>query len=1232
MRKFLAAFTLLLSLLTTHAQDTKKVTTIKGIRTAITPKLSRWKPDFTDPILNIKTRDEKGLIFARDLQPLAFTDFGSKYSGPDPVLQKGTTTTSTPENLSRPVSSGNINTFQLEGGTINNNFDGIGFANVSPADPTLAVGPNHLLQMVNGQSGSAFFRIYDKNGGTLSFQAFMDQLPGSSYNGAGDCIAWYDQFTDRFVMTEFGDSSKTGTAVNSLIMAVSQTGDPLGSWYVYEFSDASFFPDYPKFGNWSNAWFGMTRDFIGSYVGNSVWAFDKTKMIAGDATATVQRIRFFDADNKYNSMCPVSVIGSTPPPAGSPGLFMYYNDDNYTSSPSDRDSIGIIGFTVDFANPANSQASVIQSLPVAAFKSNVCASRNCAPSAQGIGYDVISSRIMNKPYYRNFGTYEAIVANHTVDATGTSLSGLRWYEFRKTAANWTTYQQGTYAPQTIIPCLNTAEVHRFMGSITLNSKGQVAMAYNHSSATSFGSISFTGRNDNDPLNIMSYDEVSGVNGTAYGTFGNRWGDYNDIVPDVTNDSIFWFTGMYGSSGSWKSRILSFTLAANKNLDARLVSIDYPNACENSCSVSLTPKITLKNSGNATLTSLKIHYSVNGGPDAVLPWTGALQISGQTSVNLPVTIFPEGNSTFTVYLDNVNGNAVDDVPANDTLSTTTNIGIGANLPLAQNFESVIYPPLGWVRSTNTSPVFNWERTTNAAHTGAASIFIDNFDQNQPGKSSELKTPVLNTTGMDSLSINFWVAAASFDLDNVDTLEVLVSSDCGNSFSSIWKKWGADISTRPGFVTTPFVPAANEWRNFSIDLNNFVGSEKLIISIRNINGFGNNIYIDDINIIGTTLPNTDASIYDISFPRDFICNNLLDPKISFVNLGTDSLRSLDLNYSVDGGTVKTLKWTGVLARRQGATVTLQDQSVSAGNHTITVFSSLPNGVADSVNTNDTARMNFQAKEAVSAPVIEGFEGLNFLPDQWNTQRPADSSRWRKSIQHFSGVSSLLARNFNRPSNIPNLIISPLVKYSEVDSVFISFQLASATRFAGTSTIPVDTLEILVSDDCGVNFTSVYKKWGTDLQTILDLNTPVPSPFVPRNMEDWRKETINVTTELGTTNSFVVAFRNFSNGDNNYYIDDINIYTKTLAPKLKKNGYLVSPNPFSSRFVLQHFPNANDLKGLNVYSSSGQLVYRKSWALGSADSYLEINLNSLPAGLYIIKLQYSDRVVTEKVIKGN
>jgi len=203
--------------------------------------------------------------------------------------------------------------------------------------------------------------------------------------------------------------------------------------------------------------------------------------------------------------------------------------------------------------------------------------------------------------------------------------------------------------------------------------------------------------------------------------------------------------------------------------------------------------------------------------------------------------------------------------------------------------------------------------------------------------------------------------------------------------------------------------------------------------------------------------------------------------------------------------------------------------------------------------------------------------------------------------------------------------------VDSVFISFQLASMWRNTGSNS-PTDTLEVLVSDDCGLNFNSVYKKWGAELQTANDATAPITIPFVPTAKSHWRKEILNITNTVGTTNSIVVAFRNFSNGDNNYYIDDINIYTKTLAPKLKKNGYLISPNPFRNRFVLQHFPNADDLKGISVFSSTGQIVFQKNWTLGTADSYIEVNLNTLPAGLYILRLMYSDRMVSEKVIKGN
>ena len=47
--------------------------------------------------------------------------------------------------------------------------------------------------------------------------------------------------------------------------------------------------------------------------------------------------------------------------------------------------------------------------------------------------------------YRNFGAYESLLVNHSVD-TGTGNTGVRWYELQRTGGNFGLTQQGTYAP------------------------------------------------------------------------------------------------------------------------------------------------------------------------------------------------------------------------------------------------------------------------------------------------------------------------------------------------------------------------------------------------------------------------------------------------------------------------------------------------------------------------------------------------------------------------------------------------------------------------------------------------------------------------------------------------------------------------------------------------------------------------------------------------------------------
>ena len=431
---------------------------------------------------------------------------------------------------------------------VTSNYAGIGYQPLNPPDPTLCVGPNHVIQMINGSSG-ALFRITNKSGGQLKAATYLDAVTGKG--GLGDPIALYDQLADRFVLTEFANQPETGT--EGLIMAVSVTADPMGSWYVYFFSTGTTFPDYPKFSVWTDAYYATTNDFANgtSYAGSSAYAFDRAKMLAGNATATMQRFTL-GSTSKHFSMSPVTLEGSTLPPTGTGGLIAYMFDDAWTSTTADRDSIGFFEFKVNFTTPANSVISTNVTLAAAAFKSDICtASRGACITQPGTTtkLEALQQKIMNQPVYRRFAGYEGIVMSHVVDQ-GANISGLRWYEIRKTTGNWSIYQQSTYAPD------NT---NRWLPGICYDANGNIGLAYNaSSSATSvYPGARYTGRKECDPLNTMTYTENLLIAGTSYNS-SSRYGDYNHLVCDP--DGVrFWFTCEYNAATTWSTNISSFTL-------------------------------------------------------------------------------------------------------------------------------------------------------------------------------------------------------------------------------------------------------------------------------------------------------------------------------------------------------------------------------------------------------------------------------------------------------------------------------------------------------------------------------------------------------------------------------------------------------------------------------------------------------------------------------------------------
>ena len=197
-----------------------------------------------------------------------------------------------------------------------NQADGCG--NCIPPDPNGAVGPNHYTEMVNSS-----FAIYSKTGtklaGPTHINLLWSALPGpcKDFND-GDPVVLYDHLADRWVLTQFAVNGGNGPFHECV--AVSQTNDPTGSYYVYDFGlSDTVFHDYPHLGVWPDAYYMTTNQFGGAgqtFIGAGAFAFERDKMLLGQPA----RMVFFDestVNSSFGGMLP-SYLDGPPPPLGSP--------------------------------------------------------------------------------------------------------------------------------------------------------------------------------------------------------------------------------------------------------------------------------------------------------------------------------------------------------------------------------------------------------------------------------------------------------------------------------------------------------------------------------------------------------------------------------------------------------------------------------------------------------------------------------------------------------------------------------------------------------------------------------------------------------------------------------------------------------------------------------------------------------------------------------------------------
>ncbi|HET7373993.1 MAG TPA: hypothetical protein VFJ20_11425 [Gemmatimonadaceae bacterium] len=503
--------------------------------------------------------------------------------------------------------------------TIVASFDGLGagFAGPqgaanfrNPSDNSLAVGPDHVVQIVN--SRMAIFTKkgarYDTTGRALygpveTRNVFRGFGGPCEQRNNGDAVVRYDQLANRWLIvmpifsriTDQSDArglprdseparrSVVGipgqpgqaaalyqpppalpdsqalardttrrrppqppTGLYAMCYALSTGADPLGSYYRYEFV-RPLFPDYPRPAVWPDGY------YVPSSTGDDViqkhaCVVDRAKMLVG-ADATEQCV-VIDGVNFLNN---ADVDGTALPPRGAPNIMMAAGGTQLHKMMEDS-VILAWSFHVDWRDPAKTRVDGPRRIPVAPYH-YLCDGQltNCVPQAgTERRLDAQGDKLMARLVYRRVGGQESIVAVHSVN-TKAGGGGVRWYEFRLDRHREpVVYQQGTYAPDSAF---------RWMASPAIDRNGNIGIGYSYGGAGEFAGQRFAGRLAGDPLGRLTLREAVLAVGEAAQTSTLRWEDYTQTAVDPSDDCTIWYVGDYFRRGasSYSTRIGAFRL-------------------------------------------------------------------------------------------------------------------------------------------------------------------------------------------------------------------------------------------------------------------------------------------------------------------------------------------------------------------------------------------------------------------------------------------------------------------------------------------------------------------------------------------------------------------------------------------------------------------------------------------------------------------------------------------------
>lgn len=455
-------------------------------------------------------------------------------------------------------------------------------------DPNGAVGTKQYMQWVN-----VYYQAFDKktfapvwSSPQRGILPWYQAGQTGCTNIGGDGLVMFDRLASRWIIA--GRSQQNGQYY--YCMAVSNTDDLKSTtlhWNTYQIpissilgknaSGVTYFPDWPKLGVWSDAYYLSIdlEDPSNKYqeTGVVVCALDRQNMLSGAAARNPQC--FSDpspipaSGSLYlsHSVIPADIGGTAPPPAGRDEFLVSIQNPPVNGVATTSNAVNLWDFHTDWNTPANSSLTkssiVVPTYTPGCYSPANPANTYCVmePSTNSVGQhyriDSVGDRIMPRFEYQIYPTYESFLFSHTVQMSATThQTGIRWVELRGDGVNPPTYwNSANLSPNNL--------VFRFLPSIAQDKNADAAVGYSVSSPSVHPGIRAATWN---LRSAFAPREVTIVSGSGDEDNARQWGDYSSMTLDPIDGCTFWYTNEYfkvnqiGTPLTWQTRIAFFKLS------------------------------------------------------------------------------------------------------------------------------------------------------------------------------------------------------------------------------------------------------------------------------------------------------------------------------------------------------------------------------------------------------------------------------------------------------------------------------------------------------------------------------------------------------------------------------------------------------------------------------------------------------------------------------------------------